>query len=474
MSVFLPSTQPFLPTQPSPRPEDDIWGWLIPLADGLTHLALNQAEVRAGRDHDECQVVFTKSAFQHKGMGLSIEKTSRVHCIFSRGSRGNGPSLTDTSMNGTWIDKMRIGKGNKAPLSHGNIISVLSQEMEVFYYLDKVTMERDFHSSLTSKYLVGKVLGEGTTSLVRLGFRRNDFKKFALKIINTKSWPSKYSAPMDMMAEVNVLADIRHPCITLVHEVVDMQDEDLLVIVMEYAEGGELFDQVVEDFKNNDIDERKSKFQFYQIVDAVKHLHSNHICHRDLKLENLLLAQDKPFSLVKVSDFGLSKVLEEDLLQSYVGTPIYMAPEVLAMGERSESRGYTYKADCWSLGVILYVLLAGKHPFSKGEEMVSHIMQGKVRSMTGGVWDKVTTTAKSLVRALLVTDPEKRLAAEEVLQHPWFSEDRHLCSLAIKVMAGGQVDSLENISMVNGGCGVSTVKKVKEVPLIDLTQDSEE
>ena len=76
--------------------------------------------------------------------------------------------------------------------------------------------------------------------------------------------------------------------------------------------------------------------------------------------------------------------------------------------------------------------------------------------------------------ALLVTDPEKRLAAEEVLQHPWFSEDRHLCSLAIEVMAGGEVDSLENISMVYGGCGVSTVKKVKEVPLIDLTQDSEE
>ena len=69
--------------------------------------------------------------------------------------------------------------------------------------------------------------------------------------------------------------------------------------------------------------------------------------------------------------------------------------------------------------------------------MVSQIMQGKVRSMTGMVWDKVTITAKSLVRSLLETDPEKRLSAEEVLKHPWFSEDRHLCSLAIEVMAGG-------------------------------------
>ena len=88
--------------------------------------------------------------------------TSCVHFIFNRGQGGSGQSLTDTSMNGTWIDKMRVGKGNKAPLSHGNIISVLDQGMEVFCYLDKVTMEMDFHPSLTSKYLVGKVLGEGT------------------------------------------------------------------------------------------------------------------------------------------------------------------------------------------------------------------------------------------------------------------------------------------------------------------------
>jgi len=452
MSVELPDTQPFLdldlPTQPSPRPKDDIWGWLIPLADGMTHLTLTQAEVRVGRDHHECTVVFTNAAFHHAGIGLSIEQTSRVHFIINRGQGGSGPSVTDTSMNGTWIDKMRVGKGNKAPLSHCNIISVLDQGIEMFCYLDKVTMERDFHPSLTSKYLVGKVLGEGATSLVRLGYRQDDFKKFALKMISTKSWPRRYSAPMDMMAEVNVLGNIQHPCITVVHEVVDIQDEDLLVIVMEYAEGGELFDQVLEDSEKNNLDERKAKFLFYQVVDAVKHLHNNHICHRDLKLENLLLAQDKPFSLVKVSDFGLSKAWEDDWLQSYVGTPIYMAPEVLAMGQRSESRGYTSKADCWSLGVILYTLLSGKHPFSTvGEEMVSQIMQGKVRSMTGMVWDKVTITAKSLVRSLLETDPEKRLSAEEVLKHPWFSEDRHLCSLAIEVMAGGEVDCLENISM---------------------------
>ena len=97
--------------------------------------------------------------YSYTGIILSIEMTSCVHFIFNRGQGGSGQSLTDTSMNGTWIDKMRVGKGNK----------------EVFCYQDKVTMERDFHPSLTSNYLVGKVLGKGTTSLVRLGYRREDF-----------------------------------------------------------------------------------------------------------------------------------------------------------------------------------------------------------------------------------------------------------------------------------------------------------
>ena len=101
MSVSLTSTQPFLPTPPSPRPQDDIWGWLIPLADSLTHLPLTQDEIRAGRDPDECQVVLTTPVFHNMGMGLSIEKVSRVHFILNRGLGGNGPSLTDLSMNGT-------------------------------------------------------------------------------------------------------------------------------------------------------------------------------------------------------------------------------------------------------------------------------------------------------------------------------------------------------------------------------------
>ena len=130
------------------------------------------------------------------------------------------------------------------------------------------------------------------------------------------------------------------------------------------------------------------------------------------------------------------------MLQSYVGTPVYMAPEVLAMGGKKDVTGYTSKADCWSLGVILFLLLCGKHPFSKVEEMIKNIMEGKFRSMTGTMWDNVSSTAKSLVRALLEADPGRRLSAEQVLEHPWLAGDQDACVLATRIMAGGMVDKM--------------------------------
>ena len=143
------------------------------------------------------------------------------------------------------------------------------------------------------------------------------------------------------------------------------------------------------------------------------------------------------------------------------------------MGEREDVVGYTYKADCWSLGVILYLLLSGKHPFSQGEEMTKHIMEGKFRSMTGRVWDTVSSTAKCLVRALLETDPDRRLSTEQVLEHSWFGQDEGLCARARGVMEGGQVDMLGG-TYRDSGVGVDTVKGGREVEVVDLTQDSEE
>merc|ERR1719466_526798 len=117
-----------------------------------------------------------------------------------------------------------------------------------------------------------------------------DEEKFALKFIYKQKWPTKYSAPKDLLHE------------------------------------------------NKKMDEKVAKFQFYQICHTITYLHSKNVCHRDLKLANILLMEPDPQSLLKVSDFGVSKVWSAtNHLVSMVGTPAFMAPEVLALGPRHSS-----------------------------------------------------------------------------------------------------------------------------------------
>merc|ERR1719508_457607 len=181
-----------------------------------------------------------------------------------------------------------------------------------------------------------------------------------MKVIGKKRWPSRYSEPEDLVKEVTILQDLQHPCITKVLEMVE--DENKMVIVMEYAAGGELFDQVVADHDANKLREETAKHQFYQISHTIAYLHSKNVCHRDLKLENILLMEHDPASLVKVTDFGLSKQFSSTkLLETYVGTPIYMAPEIITSAWSNIITNYS----CKSLGVVLYMVLCGHQPFKE-------------------------------------------------------------------------------------------------------------
>ena len=176
------------------------------------------------------------------------------------------------------------------------------------------------------------------------------------------------------------MESLSHPCILKLYEVFTSLES--IILVMEQSRGGELFDAVVKD--NNNISELTAKAYFYQIVHCVNYLHQQKLCHRDLKLENILIG-DKTFgdvSIVKVADFGLSKSWNgrQGPLRTYVGTPVYMAPEV----SRLESPGqlyppYSHKVDCWSLGVILYTLLSGRRPFKTGLELQTNILAGRYK-----------------------------------------------------------------------------------------------
>ena len=222
-----------------------------------------------------------------------------------------------------------------------------------------------FPEALTDKYTVSKVLGRGAHGEVRLGFRIPDLDRFAIKIITrgTCSTISETASSSDaVLNEVKILQSVSHPNVINLVDVIDTPD--YLYIVLELAEGGELFDKIIEKTRFN---ESEAKLHFYQMASAIQYLHSKNICHRDLKPENILLcSQDDENPVIKITDMGLSKLVDlGTVLKTFCGTPQYIAPEVIkGSGVFGGPKPYSLKVDCWGLGVILYILLSGTPPFS--------------------------------------------------------------------------------------------------------------
>uniref|UniRef100_A0A8D1D840 Protein kinase domain-containing protein n=1 Tax=Sus scrofa TaxID=9823 RepID=A0A8D1D840_PIG len=222
---------------------------------------------------------------------------------------------------------------------------------------------------------------------------------------------------LNVETEIEILKKLNHPCIIKIKDFFDVED---YYIVLELMEGGELFDRVV---GNKRLREATCKLYFYQMLLAVQYLHENGIIHRDLKPENVLLSSQKEDCLIKITDFGQSKILgETSLMRTLCGTPTYLAPEVLnSLG----TAGYNRAVDCWSLGVILFICLSGYPPFSEHKSQVSlkdQITSGKYNFIPG-VWAEVSEKALDLVKKLLIVDPKARFTTEEALRHPWLQDE---------------------------------------------------
>ncbi|KAL5066079.1 hypothetical protein RYX36_027816 [Vicia faba] len=200
------------------------------------------------------------------------------------------------------------------------------------------------------KYRLGRTIGEGTFSKVKLAFIGNNGEKVAIKVID-KNMVLKNNLKYKVQSEIRTMKLLHHPNIVRIHEVIGTKTK--IYIVMEYVSGGQLLDKMSYVGKLNECEARKL---FQQLVDAVDYCHNKGVFHRDLKPENLLL--DSQGNL-KVSDFGLSALSKpNDVLNTRCGSPCYVAPELLM------SKGYDgAAADVWSCGVILFELLAGFLPF---------------------------------------------------------------------------------------------------------------
>uniref|UniRef100_A0A803KAX3 Calcium/calmodulin-dependent protein kinase type IV n=1 Tax=Xenopus tropicalis TaxID=8364 RepID=A0A803KAX3_XENTR len=186
-----------------------------------------------------------------------------------------------------------------------------------------------------------------------------------------------------------------------------------ITLILELVTGGELFDRIVE---RGYYSEQDAACVVQQILEAVAYLHGNGVVHRDLKPENLLYADMTPDSILKIADFGLSKMIDDQVaMKTVCGTPGYCAPEILF------GSPYGPEVDMWSVGIITYILLCGFEPFfdPRGDQyMYSKILNCDFEFVSPW-WDEISLNAKDLVKKLIVLDPKKRMTVSQALQHPW-------------------------------------------------------
>lgn len=276
--------------------------------------------------------------------------------------------------------------------------------------LDLTSPTAEGRSVLHGRYELGRVLGQGTFAKVYVARNLRTGKNVAMKVVD-KEKVIKVGMTEQVKREISVMKRVTHPNIVELHEV--MATKSKIYFAMELVRGGELFSKIAQSGR---LREDAARSYFRQLISAVDFCHSRGVYHRDLKPENLLL--DDAGNL-KVADFGLSAfadhVRADGLLHTTCGTPAYVAPEVIG------KKGYDgAKADLWSCGVILYVLLAGSLPFQDDNivTMYRKIHRGDFRCPP---W--FSTDARRLVTKLLDPNPSTRITVANLVETPWFKKN---------------------------------------------------
>lgn len=318
-------------------------------------------------------------------------------------------------------NKELLPKSNSSEDFMGNyILSRLKEEFDledVKYNFIEVNDNKEKNETIKNKskdeltkpiqkgnYIMENNIGEGAFGKVKKGYHISTKQEVAIKILDKTIMNQEEGDFIRVMKEITILKKLRHKNIVQLYEIIESSRK--LYLVMELC-NKELFDYIVE---NQKLDEYEACKFFQDLIDAVEYLHIQSVVHRDLKPENLLLDENKN---LKLTDFGLSTIYGEDLLNTPCGTPSYAPPEML--------KGESYHgmlSDIWSCGVILYAMVCGYLPFSESNEDLNckNIVEGNFE-----IPNSLSPLLINLLNGILRTNPLERYDISQVKDDPWFN-----------------------------------------------------
>ena len=272
---------------------------------------------------------------------------------------------------------------------------------------EKSKTETDSPKEITiGDYIIKKTIGSGTFSTVKLGTHRITQKKVAIKILDKNKIESRDDLER-IIREMQILTEMHNPFVIKVYKI--YEDKNNFLIIMEYCEGGELFNYIV---KKKRLSEEEASYFFFQLINGIEYIHSKGIAHRDLKPENLLLSKNK---ILKIIDFGLSNFYDgTKRLQTPCGSPCYASPEMVK-GKRYDG----FNIDIWAIGVILFAMLCGYLPFEDDENDTDVLFNEIIRNKIDYPYF-LSKLSLDILQKILVSDPLQRITIDEIKNHPFY------------------------------------------------------
>ena len=328
-----------------------------------------------------------------------IQNEENINNIINENEEENKNNLSDKKSNRSLYNK------NIEVSPHKKIRKYTELESNI---IQAASLLKD----IRKEYGFKNQLGGGHFGTVRRGYRISEKNKkmkfFAIKSIPMKNLSCNIN---DFIKEVDIISTLDHPNIIKFYET--FHDDYFFHIVMELCKGKEIIHQMG---NYGFIEEKKVTYIIFKVLLAIAHCHNRGVTHRDLKPENILFDSMKKDAEIKILDFGLSRKYDkEQKMHSILGTPYYVAPEVLK-GE------YDEKCDIWSIGAMTYLMLCGEPPFNgnSNNEIFKKIVKENIK-FKSLLWKNISNNAKDFVKICLSKNSNKRPSAQEALNHIWFS-----------------------------------------------------